>query len=54
MIVCFIDVVIPDLVDYLVMKYPTPLVSALFGSVIPTSNSFIYLFKETPQKRLRG
>ena len=24
-----------DLLDYLIMKYPTPLVSVLFGSLIP-------------------
>ena len=33
-----------DLLDYLVLKYPTPIVCLIFGSVIPTFCSFFVVF----------
>ena len=33
-----------DLLDYLIMKYPTPLLFVLFGSSIPTFCSILLLF----------
>ena len=37
--------VVGNLLDYLIMKYPTPFVSVLLGNVIPTfCSSFVIVF----------
>ena len=38
---CLVDVVVRRYIDFLILLIPTPLVSALFFSSIPTFRSFL-------------
>ena len=42
--VCVVGVVVRRYIDFLIILIPTPLVSALFCSSIPTFRSFLKMF----------
>ena len=44
---CLVGVVVRRYIDFLILLIPTPLVSALFCSSIPTFCSFFYIFSVT-------
>ena len=41
---CLVGVVVRRYIDFLILLIPTPLVSALFCSIIPTFCSFLKMF----------
>ena len=41
---CLVGVVVRRYIDFLILLIPTPLVSALFCSSIPTFSSFLKMF----------
>ena len=42
---CLVGVVVKRYIDFLILLIPTPLVSVLFCSSIPTFCSFFYVFR---------
>ena len=45
-------VVVRRYIDFLILLIPTPLISALFCSSIPTLCSFFYVFRSFPTYRV--